>query len=157
MTIFRDEFDTRMINYGSVSQKNDKIYGINDLKNLNKKMDSLLKNNHAQSKGTLSNRKDRYKEFNAKVFTVLDEYDLQDLFKNGDFEELNFLDESKDRLVVEDRICINERIIELLANKIIQEKENRLQTEIQMNKIRRQNQKQIKALETMLKSVSKAQ
>jgi hypothetical protein len=141
-----------MINYGSISQKNDKIYGLSDLNTLNKKMDSLLRSDNKKSASS-KRKRGKKRRVQPKVSMVLNYHNLDDVFEIEDFEDIDYLGDLGKGVDVEDKITINERIIELLANKIIQEKENRLQTEIQMNKIRNQNQKQIKALETMLKTV----
>lgn len=59
--------------------------------------------------------------------------------------------EGKSVLTMRDESRLNEKIIEILADKIISEKENRVQTEIQIDKLTTQNQKQIDVLEKMLK------
>ena len=59
--------------------------------------------------------------------------------------------EGKSVLTMRDQSRLNEKIIEILADKIISEKENRVQTEIQIDKLTTQNQKQIDVLEKMLK------
>lgn len=124
-------------------------------------MDFLLKkgnNSKSKKKNSLKGK------VHPKIQKILDQHELLEAFNQNDFRDIEIYDEEPE-LDIDEEISIHEKvriffitffqIIELLADKIIYEKENRLQTEIQMNKIRNQNQKQIEALETMLKGFNK--
>lgn len=95
-----------MINYSSVAQKNDKIYGINDLNTLNKKMDFLLKGNI-----TKKTKKNSLKgKVHPKVQKVLKDHELLEAFNKEDFKDMNFYDEES-HLDVDEEILVHERVI----------------------------------------------
>lgn len=83
------------------------------------------------------------------ITELLNKYKISNVIKGRDLEE--FLIRDPESLTPLEECSINEKIIELLADKIITEKENRLQTEIQIEKLTNQNMKQISALERMIK------
>jgi hypothetical protein len=85
---------------------------------------------------------------------LLEEYEIPNLFTSEEFRDIRTGGGS---LTSREESSVNERIIELLVEKIILEKENRLQTELQMRKLKSQNLKQIEVLERMLKSSKKGQ
>lgn len=82
------------------------------------------------------------------VVELLHNLKLSSVISVKDLEQLPL--ESKNELTMRDESRLNEKIIEILADKIISEKENRVQTEIQIEKLTTQNKKQIQVLEKML-------
>lgn len=94
------------MNYGSVAQKNDKVYGIQDLNTLNKKMDHLLKHNLTKRKknDSLSGK------VHPKIQTVLEEHELLEAFTISDFKGIDFFDDDEDNLKIDDEIMVHERV-----------------------------------------------
>ena len=129
------------VNYESSNTQNLELYNSSDVKSLNDKISSIL--NTKQQKSRL---------MQPGIKILLEEYEIPNLFKAEDFSGVRVRGGS---LTAEEESSVNEKIIELLVEKIILEKENRLQTELQMNKLKSQNKKQIAVLEKMLKSSKK--
>jgi len=112
-------------------------YNTNDVNQLNQKMDILL-----------SSKVKSRQHIKVGLKNLLEEYNIIDLFSQSDFQDIEGVEASE--LEIQAEREINERIIELLSEKIVKEKENRLQTELQMNRLKTQNAKQIVVLEKML-------
>lgn len=74
-----------------------------------------------------------------KLTELIDHSELESLFGNSHSVQS-----------LEDESRINERLLEILVNKIQAEKEHRRQTEIQIEKLVLQNKRQIQALEKLL-------
>ena len=119
-----------------------KKYDSREVSKINMKMEELLKEDIKQ-------KKPEEVQLPASINDLLNTYKLASVLKSKDFED--FTGVHQDRLTPQEESRLNERIIELLSDRIISEKENRLHTEIQIEKLTNQNKKQIQALEKMLK------
>ena len=126
----------------------------------NNEVDSnLFNNSEVQSlnekiSNILSTKQKRSRLMQPGIKILLEEYEIPNLFTSEEFRDIRTGGGS---LTSREESSVNERIIELLVEKIILEKENRLQTELQMRKLKSQNLKQIEVLERMLKSSKKGQ
>ena len=99
-------------------------------------MDDLLKKDNSKES----------KMIHPSIKELLEEYQIFEFFKPSDFKDIkpkNF------ELEPEEESMINERIISLLSEKIISEKENRIQTELQIEKLGAQNKKHIGVLKSI--------
>jgi len=120
-----------------------KKFDSREVSKLNVKTEELLREDTKRSKSSAS------LQLLPAISELLNNYKLSNSLKLKDFEDFHLSD--PDSMTFEEESRINERIIELLTDKIIVEKENRLQTEIQIDKLTNQNKRQIEALEKMLK------
>jgi hypothetical protein len=120
-----------------------KKFDSREVTKLNVRTDELLRDEAKRSKSSTS------LQLQPAISELLGTYKLANSLKAKDFEDFQL--KSPDSLTLDEESRINERIIELLTDKIIVEKENRLQTEIQIDKLTNQNKRQIEALEKMLK------
>lgn len=120
-----------------------KKFDSREVSKLNVKTEELLREDTKRSKSSAS------LHLLPAINELLSSYKLTNSLKLKEFEDFQLKD--PDSFTLEEESRVNERIIELLTDKIIVEKENRLQTEIQIDKLTNQNKRQIEALEKMLK------
>lgn len=123
--------------YEKSSQYNTENFDSRDVKSMNDKINNILNSKTKQS---------RLMQPGIKI--LLEEYEIPNLFAA---EEFRCIETGVGSLTSKEESEVNERIIELLCGKIKSERENRVQTEKQMKKLQRQNEKQIEVLEKMLK------
>lgn len=115
---------------------NDSVYDDKDINKINEKMEILL----------IKEKRKPTRLMPPGIKVLLEEYGLLDLFKVSDFKGIRIRDGT---LNLEQESLVNERIINLMTEKIVAEKENRVQTEIQIEKFAIQNQKQISVLRSI--------
>ena len=118
-----------------------KKFDSREVSKINMKMEELLKEE--------KKAKSLAQTLPAAIADLLASYKLTNCIKPKELDD--FSPKDPEQLSQSEECKLNERIIELLAEKIVNEKENRLQTELQIEKLTSQNKRQIEALEKMLK------